>query len=79
METLTLRAIRINKGWSLEEASIKIGVSKDTLSNWERGETYPNVPQIKRIEYVYNIAYNSINFLLNDTVLNGKSEQQKEG
>lgn len=74
METLTLRAIRINKGWSLEEASIKIGVSKDTLSNWERGETYPNVPQIKRIEEVYNIPYNSINFLLNNTDLIGKKE-----
>lgn len=74
METLTLRAIRINKGWSLEEASVKIGVSKDTLSNWERGETYPNVPQIKRIETVYNIPYNNINFLLNNTDLIGKKE-----
>ena len=78
METLTLRAIRINKGWTLEEASIKIGVSKDTLSNWERGKTYPDVPQMKRIEEVYNVPYDSINFLLNDTVLNGKSEQKEE-
>ncbi len=77
METLTLRAIRINKGWSLEEASIKIGVSKDTLSNWERGETYPSVPQIKRIEDVYNISFNNINFLLNDTDLNGKKENME--
>lgn len=77
METLTLRAIRINKGWSLEEASIKIGVSKDTLSNWERGETYPSVPQIKRIEEVYNISYNNINFLLDDTDLNGKKENME--
>ena len=77
METLTLRAIRINKGWSLEEASVKIGVSKDTLSNWERGETYPNVPQIKRIEMVYNIPFNNINFLLNDTDLIGKKEKME--
>ncbi len=77
METLTLRAIRTNKRWSLEEASIKIGVSKDTLSNWERGETYPSVPQIKRIEEVYNIPFSNINFLLSDTVLNGKSEQEE--
>lgn len=78
METLTLRAIRVNKGWSLDEASVKIGVSKDTLSNWERGETYPNVPQIKRIEEVYSIPYNIINFLLNDTDLTGK-DVNKEG
>ena len=77
MERLTLRAIRINKGWSLEEASLRIGVSKDTLSNWERGGTYPNVPQIKRIEEVYNIPYDSINFLLNDTDLIGKKEDME--
>ena len=77
METLTLRAIRINKAWSLEEASVKIGVSKDTLSNWERGETYPNVPQIKRIETVYNIPFSNINFLLNDTDLIGKKEKME--
>lgn len=72
MEQLTLRAIRTNKGLSLEEASIKIGVSKDTLSNWERGDTYPNVLQLKRIENVYNIHYDNINFLLDDTDLIGK-------
>lgn len=72
MEQLTLRAIRTNKGLSLEEASIKIGVSKDTLSNWERGDTYPNVLQLKRIEKVYNIHYDNINFLLDDTDLIGK-------
>ena len=72
MDTLTLRAVRINKGWSLEEASVKIGVSKDTLSNWERGETYPNIPQLERILDVYSIKYESINFLLDNTDLNGK-------
>lgn len=78
METLTLRAIRVNLGLSLEEASTLIGVSKDTLSNYERGATYPDVPIIKRIEDVYNVTYDKINFLVNDTVLNGK-EQKEEG
>ncbi len=77
METLTLRAIRVNLGLSLEEASIRIGVSKDTLSNYERGDTYPDVPTIKRIEDVYNISYDRINFLVNDTALNGKEEKEE--
>lgn len=76
MNTLTLRALRVNKGWSLEEASIKIGVSKDTLSNWETCKTYPNVPQIKRIETVYNVPFNCINFLLNDTDLIGNNNKE---
>lgn len=76
METLTLRALRVNKGWSLDEASIQLGVSKDTLSNWENAKTYPNVPQIKRIETVYNVPFNCINFLLNDTDLIGNNNKE---
>lgn len=70
---LTLRAIRVNQGLSLEEASIKLGVSKDTLSNWERGITYPNALQIERIIEVYKIPYECIKFLLNDTDLIGNN------
>lgn len=75
METLTLRAIRVNLGLSLEEASVRIGISKDTLSNYERGNTYPDAVTIKRIEDVYNISYERINFLINDTALNGKNKE----
>lgn len=67
MDKLTLKAIRVNLGLSLDEASTRIGVSKDTLSNYERGYTYPDVPIIKRIEDVYNISYDKINFLVENT------------
>ena len=80
METLTLRAIRVNRGLSLEQASILIGISKDTLSNYERGDTYPDVPVLKRIEEVYNIKMlnDTVNFLLDDTAESGKDEDKKE-
>lgn len=65
MEKLTLRALRTNLGLSLDEASVKIGITKDTLSKYERGITYPDVPMIKRIEEVYNTSYDKINFLIN--------------
>lgn len=67
MDKLTLKAIRVNLGLSLDEASTRIGVSKDTLSNYERGYTYPDVPIIKHIEDVYNISYDKINFLIENT------------
>ena len=60
---LTLKAIRINKGLSQEEASKKIGVSVDTLGNYERGITYPDVPILKKIEKVYEVEYKDIIFL----------------
>lgn len=74
MNTLTLKAIRINLGLTLEEASTMIGISKDTLANYERGTTYPDVPIIKRIEDVYNISYDKINFLVKDTALSNNEE-----
>ena len=59
---LTLKAIRINKNMSQEEAAKLIGISTDTLSNYERGKSFPDVPIIKRIEEVYEVKYENINF-----------------
>lgn len=61
---LTLKAIRVNKGLSQEEASKLIGISKDTLCNYERGITFPDVPTLKKIEEVYETKYDDINFLI---------------
>ena len=61
---MTLKAIRINKGLSQEEASKLIGIGSDTLSNYERGITFPDIPVLKKIEEVYEVKYDDINFLL---------------
>lgn len=61
---ITLKSARINKGYGQDEAAKLIGISTDTLSNYERGKTYPDVPIIKKIEEVYDIKYDDINFLL---------------
>ena len=69
MESMTLRALRVNRGLSLEKASTLIGVSKDTLSNYERGDTYPDVLVIMSIERAYNIRIltDTVNFLASNT------------
>ena len=61
---LTLRAWRINKGYSQEKASKLIGISVDTLSNYERGITFPDIPVLKKIEEIYETNYNNINFFI---------------
>ena len=65
---LTLRALRVNMGLSLEDVSAMLNVSKETISNWERGYTYPNVQQIIKLEKVYNIKIftNKVNFFPRD-------------
>lgn len=62
--SITLKSARINKGLTQVEAAKLIGVTKDTLSNYERGKSYPDVPIIKKIEQVYGVTYSEIKFLL---------------
>lgn len=63
---MTLKAARINKGLTQAQAADKIGVTVDTLSNYERGKSYPDVPIIKRIEEVYETSYCELIFLPKD-------------
>lgn len=60
---LTMKAARINKNLTQKEASKKIKVSVATLQNYESGKSFPDVPVIRRIEKVYDIAYSDLIFL----------------
>lgn len=48
---------------SQQKAAKLLGVSKDTLSNYERGVSFPDVPIINNIEKIYGIKYDQIIFL----------------
>jgi len=60
---LTLRAARVNKYLTQDEAAKLLKIGPDTLSNYERGRSFPDVPVIKRIEEVYGLSYDDIIFL----------------
>ena len=77
MEQLTLRARRVNLGLSLEQASTLIGVSKDTLSSYERGKTFPDITVLRRIEEVYNVRIlnDTVKFLPKNSVVDGVSKK----
>ncbi len=60
---ISLRAARTNKGFTQTQASKKIGVSKDTISKWERGECVPNLKYIPAIEAAYSVKYDDLIFL----------------
>ena len=63
---ITLKAARVNRGLTQAEAAQGLGITPITLSAWENGRGYPDVPAIKRIEKLYGIAYADIIFLLNE-------------
>lgn len=69
---ITLKAARINKGLTQETAAIKLGVTKDTVSNWERGKSYPDALNLKSIEKVYEVNYDDIIFLPRKNALSVK-------
>ena len=64
--SFSLKAIRMNLGLTLEEASEMIGVSKYTLSNYEHFRTVPNVKIINKIMSVYAVDVDDIRFLPNE-------------
>ena len=66
MKTYSLKAIRINAGLTLEEASKLIGVSSATLFNYEHFRTTPDNDKIKKLMQIYNVSYDEIRFLPSD-------------
>ena len=63
---ITLKAARVSKGLTQKEAAKLIGVTVDTLANYEKGRTYPDIPILKKIEKVYGVEYNQLIFLPNN-------------
>lgn len=59
---MTLKALRVNAGYTQIEAAKALGVTPETLSNWERAKSFPTVPQIKEIEKLYSTSYADIQF-----------------
>lgn len=60
---ITLKAARVNKGLTQDEAAKLLGISPETLANYEKGLRYPDVPMIRKLEEVYEVSYAEIIFL----------------
>lgn len=60
---VSLKTARELRGLKQAEAASLIGVSVDTLGNYERGKSYPDIPVLRKIESVYGIPYSRLIFL----------------
>ena len=65
-------------GLKQSEAAQKIGVSTDTLGNYERGKSYPDIPILRKIESVYGVPYDRLIFLSLDFGLTEKRTEKPE-
>ena len=62
--------LRKSKNLSQEDLASKINVTRQTISNWELGETSPSLEQAKEIAKLYNV---SLDYLVgNDNIVEEK-------
>lgn len=57
---ITLKAARINSGFSQKQVASELNVSNKTVSCWERGLSVPNIIQFKKLCSLYNVKDKNI-------------------
>lgn len=65
---ITLKAARINRNLSQKEAAKALKVSNKTLWNWEKGLSVPKADKIDAICELYDVPYDNLIFLPNNSL-----------
>lgn len=60
---ITLKAARVNAGYSQKEAAERLGISNTTLCKWENYISFPNAQQIDKLCELYGVSYDDLIFL----------------
>lgn len=55
-----LRDLRRRRGMSQQELALALGVSKQTISNWEVGSKVPRMKTVEKIANIFGVSRNSI-------------------
>lgn len=63
---ITIKAARVNKGLTQAEAAELLGISKDSLYNYENYRSYPDIRIVKKMVELYGISYDNLIFLPRD-------------
>jgi transcriptional regulator with XRE-family HTH domain len=68
MLKISLKAARVNAGLSQKEVAKILKISNNTVTNWESGKSFPSADKIYELCKLYNISYDAINFLPNNSL-----------
>jgi len=55
-----IRTARRSAGFTQEQAAEALGVSRQTLSNWERAKTYPDIVSVIRMSELYCVSLDQL-------------------
>jgi len=58
----TLRAIRTNSNKTQSEVAKDLGIRVETLANYEKGKSFPNIKTLDKLLKYYNVKYDDIKF-----------------
>ena len=62
MSQITLKAARVNAGYTQKTVAEVLDISVATLKNWESGKTFPKQPHINALCELYSVSYDNIFF-----------------
>lgn len=66
---ITLKALRVNAGFTIKEASDKLGISSVTLRSYENKKTKPNIDLLNRMLKLYNVKFSNFEYSNEDQEL----------
>jgi len=59
---ITLKAARVNAGLTQIQVAKRVGTTKNTISNYERYITIPDMEMAKKLATVYGCTVNDLKF-----------------
>ena len=62
MRKISLKAARVDANLTLAEVVKKVKIGKNTLINYEKGRTYPDIETAKRLASLYDRPIDDIKF-----------------
>ena len=66
---ITLRAARVNAGLTQDEVARKLEKNKNTILNYEKGRSVPDIETGKALARIYGLSVDDIIFLPQDCAL----------
>lgn len=57
---ISLASARVNAELTQGEVATKMGVSRQTIVNWEKGRVIPGIPEMQMLSEIYKIPQDNI-------------------
>ncbi len=57
---ISLEAARVNAGFTQDEVAEKMGITRQTIINWEKGRVVPGIPEMEMLSRLYNMPLDYI-------------------